>query len=474
MPQLSPSPSTSVAVAGLGPRTRRRDRRLVATWIALAVLVVSLPMLRFGIGTSNDSVTYMAEARNVRAGDGFVSFDGVPVTEFPPLYPALLAGGEELGGSGATVAWLLNVVSMVALGVATWAATRAVVASRAVRHGAVVGVLLGLSTSYVCSWAWSDGLFLALSFAAIAGLERWVRDQRPAALLLATAMATAACLDRYAGALLVAAGALAIMVAPPRRRDRWVAFVPWVALPAAATAAWLARNRAIGDGTSAAGDREEARAGLAHNALAELEVLGRFIVGHLPDVLTAVVAVAATTVLVRRRRALVRRVPVMTSFVAVYAVGLVIIASRTGISTPNVRLLAPVFAPAVVLGAVLMDDAARFERRAGAAWLAATVVATVVTSSVHLSGGIGGYSTARWERSPVIAAAKSAAIDGPVVSNRPEVVALRLDRHVVRMASWRGEPGTFVWIGDGSPPAGRVLARAADGLLLQVGAGAGS
>src|ERR1700733_7685737 len=43
-----------------------------------------------GIGVSPDSVTYIAATRHMVNGDGFKSFDNLPVVDFPFAYPCFL------------------------------------------------------------------------------------------------------------------------------------------------------------------------------------------------------------------------------------------------------------------------------------------------------------------------------------------------------------------------------------------------
>lgn len=40
-----------------------------------------------GIGISPDSVTYLSAARHLVHGKGFISFDDLPVVDFPFAYP---------------------------------------------------------------------------------------------------------------------------------------------------------------------------------------------------------------------------------------------------------------------------------------------------------------------------------------------------------------------------------------------------
>ncbi len=73
---------------------RRPDRftLLVAVAAALGAGLVLLRQASYGPGMGWDAVNYITVARNLLAGDGFVDLIR-PLVNWPPLYPAMLAGG---------------------------------------------------------------------------------------------------------------------------------------------------------------------------------------------------------------------------------------------------------------------------------------------------------------------------------------------------------------------------------------------
>ena len=44
-----------------------------------------------GIGLSPDSISYISAGRSLASGGGLRVWHGAPLTDWPPLYPALLA-----------------------------------------------------------------------------------------------------------------------------------------------------------------------------------------------------------------------------------------------------------------------------------------------------------------------------------------------------------------------------------------------
>jgi len=53
-------------------------------------ILVSISAWNYGLGLSPDSVEYLATADNLLRGKGFLSFNGLLIIEWPPLYPILL------------------------------------------------------------------------------------------------------------------------------------------------------------------------------------------------------------------------------------------------------------------------------------------------------------------------------------------------------------------------------------------------
>ena len=73
----------------------------------LAGTAVLAATMRYGPGVSPDSAMYVAAARSLLDGAGFVGYDGLPVAFWPPLYPAVLAAFGALGPDVVAVArWL--------------------------------------------------------------------------------------------------------------------------------------------------------------------------------------------------------------------------------------------------------------------------------------------------------------------------------------------------------------------------------
>src|SRR5512138_3749934 len=71
---------------------------------------------KWGPGVSTDAAVMMSTAESLAQGRGLVDYAGRELTQFPPLYPALLALGRLIFGMDVfTAGWVLNIVIFAAL-----------------------------------------------------------------------------------------------------------------------------------------------------------------------------------------------------------------------------------------------------------------------------------------------------------------------------------------------------------------------
>ena len=238
-------------------------KRSLAAWLLL-VLVASagtaavLVVTREGPGLSPDSVRYVAGARSILEGRGFAYQDGAgryrPITNWPPLYPAVLALPGLAGVDALPAARVIDAVLFgLTLLMVGWLVRR--------RSGSLGAALLamaalaGVRTAFVnYVMAWSEPLFVGLTVAALIALTRHLERPSWGRLLLASLAAGAAFMTRYPGIGLVAAGSLALLLWRrggwwPRLRDG-AAFGALACLPV-----FLWMNRNVEAGGSATGRR---------------------------------------------------------------------------------------------------------------------------------------------------------------------------------------------------------------------------
>jgi len=70
---------------------------LYSSLAALGFILVFIATDTFGPGVSPDSIGYIAAARSLAEGRGYLNYDGSPFTLWPPLFPTILAVGASFG-----------------------------------------------------------------------------------------------------------------------------------------------------------------------------------------------------------------------------------------------------------------------------------------------------------------------------------------------------------------------------------------
>ena len=357
-------------------RTDRAPALALVGALGLAALsaVLVLVATRHGPGTSPDSVQYVASARNLFEGRGFTSAAGDTLTTWPPGLPAVLALGLHLGIEPSTTARVLNAAAMAAIVLLAYVLLRRHVQSAwAVLIGTAL-VALSPTLLRTADTIWSEPLFCALLLAFVVLAEDLVCDPaRGTALLVAAAVVVwASFLVRCVGIALIPAGMVAIYLGRPRegRVRRVVAFA---ALAALVPALWLIRNVTTGD--SFAGTRPSINRTPTEVARTLLLGMGRLVVPDgAPNALTelagliVIVAFVGGAVVAWRSGNSARSRWPMTPLVSVVGFSLALLLGSYLFNGTDwsARILAPVYAPLVVIGFALFERArsgARFGAR---------------------------------------------------------------------------------------------------------------
>ncbi|MCR9245528.1 MAG: hypothetical protein NXI31_10885 [bacterium] len=196
------------------PHGATPDRRRPADgWIALGAggigFVLVLVMLRHGIALGPDAWTYWTASSAMAHGHGYVDAHGLPVVDWPPLYPAWLALVQSaLGVSIASVRLAdATTLAIAAFGFTFWALRRVAPTPSAPRWPAaafVVAFLLLLTRGI----AW-HGLMLALLASTLLTVDALRAARTSATQWLWSAviafLAAACCLTHHVGLALSAA-----------------------------------------------------------------------------------------------------------------------------------------------------------------------------------------------------------------------------------------------------------------------------
>lgn len=161
-----------------------------------------------GIGISPDSVTYLSAARHLVHGKGFISFDDLPVVDFPFAYPCFLTVisfftrldplqfGPLLNGL------LFGLLLYVSGGIMNGFNKPSVWYKRIL----LICILLSPALQEVYSYLWSETLFLILILFFIISISNYLKQHTTGWLLISILICSLTCLTRYAGVFIIMTG----------------------------------------------------------------------------------------------------------------------------------------------------------------------------------------------------------------------------------------------------------------------------
>ena len=227
--------------------------RFALALVLISALGAALVLARgatYGVALYADSIFYIDAARNLLAGEAFVTFtrDGrvTPLTHWPPLYPLALAAPSVFGIDARDAAGPLNaaLLGLTAFAVGRWALRR--LESKALALWGCAAVALAPPLAQTASWALSETPFILLATLALIRADDFLQDGGRAALIWAAALSALAWLTRYIGFALVGT-ILALVVLRPGAslRDRARGAVVYSLIAALPTALWMLRNMSL-------------------------------------------------------------------------------------------------------------------------------------------------------------------------------------------------------------------------------------
>ena len=227
--------------------SRVRPSGFLLLLTALSVLAAGLVLARevtWGPGLRADAVGFIGLARNLLAGEGFTFLSGRSHTNWPPLYPLLLAAAS-LGGvlDPLDVAGPLNaaVFGLTVFVVGSYLHRRLRSRFLAAWAAAALALSIPLATS---AWAaMTESTFTLLIAATLIQADRFLAKGRAPALAWAAIFGSLTFLIRYPGIAAPLTVGLALLCQPRAPLRQRAARIVGVALAAAVPmAVWLLHN----------------------------------------------------------------------------------------------------------------------------------------------------------------------------------------------------------------------------------------
>ncbi len=187
-----------------------------------------------GLGLTFDSQHYLAAARSLLRNGTLQNPDGTVFSNWPPLYPVLLAMAR------ADWQWIRAGQFLVFEGILflTWQLGKEALQTTHARLFLALVTLFGTPLLLVNVFVWSEGVFILLTLAMYLSFGRYVATDRLRWLIGLTLLSDLLCLQRLVGILWVLAFATLLYLVQKRARTA-IAYVVLSCLP---VVFWLWRN----------------------------------------------------------------------------------------------------------------------------------------------------------------------------------------------------------------------------------------
>lgn len=396
-------------------------------------------------GVTVDSAEYLAVARSLTEGHGltmpYISYDEafrvlrpgerVDMTQFPPLYPGVLALVQTLARTT-----FLDAVRVT--GVVTFAGLVALVTTGVYSHArallapaAAAALLFAPDLVVLHAMAWSETLMLIATAATLHLAAIHFRTSSFGALVWAGTAGAVASMARFAGVAVLATVAVALLLGRDRtlasRLRRAGIFLTLTLLP---TAAWFARNLFVA-GYASEKSLGWHPPGLDHIAQAVQAVGAWFVPGKAIAAAVGAVAIVGGAGLLWRSRSALPPPTGLPGLWLIFATGylLLMLATKT-LLDQNISLDGRILAPLhVALIVVFCSAASRIGRErwlhVGIAVLLILTVGRGVHSALTFSSsGTASYTNERWRASETLAFAGALPRDTLIITNAPDPIWL--------------------------------------------------
>ena len=362
-----------------GRAARFRPDRFTLFLASLAVLGVGLVLLHgatYGVALEWDSVTYIAVARDLLAGNGFFqSYDGTYYTHWPPLFPGLLALASLSVFDPHEVAGLVNAIAfgMTIFLSGRW--LRRKIESRGLVLWACLAIALSASLLQNAGWAISEPVFILWTLLALVETEKFLDTERHSFLVWSAIFTALACLTRYVGVTIVITVVLALLfksTKPFPGKIRHIATYSFISVTPLGI--WLLRNVLLSETLTGYARSHPPFASFLEYGWQILDILAGWTVPFLKPVPAGAATATGIVLLVLamgvgmafvRREAQTRpdgnTFALFGAFALIYLAFLLVAVSTTPVGV-GARHVSPTYIPLLFIVALTLDKLLRSER----------------------------------------------------------------------------------------------------------------
>lgn len=423
----------------------------------LGILLALTATAHYGPGHWPDSANYICAAHCIAVGQDIRGFDGAIFVAWPPLYPAVISFFIRLGGDPSQIVRYMNSLLFGAILFISYYFFRYNSRSR-LSLLFLFAILFSYPIQYVSTFAGSEPLFILLTILFLLTIQFYIKMNRIIFIILASVLASFACLSRYIGITLIITGIVIILLQHGKSAKKKIltagifgcsAILPLIF--------WMLRNYALTH--TLMGPRYKSDFSLSINFYRAMTIILSWFnpILYFQGIYTKLIAVFVICILLIFFVFVIlklRKIPKIfiydkiinkSEFVfsLVFVVFLVISASLTAFDAINHRLMAPILIPlmVIILNLYNIAKANKFYKKVNSIlfpiisitliilYMAFASARTYMYVKRGLSNGLGGCSTAEWksfELTPLLRGHS-----GRFFSNYPEAVYLLTGRFPV-------------------------------------------
>lgn len=406
-------------------------------------LVIFLGTSRFGVGISPDSVNYISCARELIKGNGFLSFDGTPITLWPPLYPTLL-GILGLSGIDPVIgARILNVFVFGLIVFCTGQLFRSCLRSDFLIISGTIFASFSAQVIYLSFMAWSELLFSLFCVLFIKYLINFSIEMRKKDFYLLSVIVALSCLQRYIGIAMVATALAAILLLvkiPVSERLKYSIRLFIISLTPLFF--WLLRNYILTSTMS--GPRTASSYSFNHNIAKTFDVITAWFIPssapfHIRLIFAGILSITLVSIAIstyyKKNGSKINMILIKAGYILIYVLFVIILSSVSSLDPIPYRYLAPVYIIFICLVFILLEIASEWLNEKiriknfgkyvvillCLAWYLYAITNNYTDIMFTATNGAG-YSSNNWRLSPILKYIKNNPLNGKIYSNAPDAV----------------------------------------------------
>jgi hypothetical protein len=337
-----------------------RYKIFVLALSVIGAVFILLATSRYGVGIVTDSVGYLAAARSIISGDGVIGHLGIPLTDWPPLYPVVLAlFGFILNTDPLLIA---NVVNAILFGSTIYVV--GLLTRRYFKYMPILGLLTTASVLFSMQIfvfsvkALSEPLFLLFTALAFLHANSYSIKKDITSLVLLAVAAGLSSLTRYLGISLILFGiGIILLYHNSGLKTKIIHLLVFLIISSLPIGLWLIRNYSV-SGTLF-GERHNPIFTLEQEAVSIFNTLlnwyipqkyGSNILVFIPlAIVITLFYLLAKKLNIQSAKEVVKGISIFILFILIYISLLLISSTTTAYDNISDRLMLPIFIPVAFL-----------------------------------------------------------------------------------------------------------------------------